>query len=200
MGLILALFAAPAVWLFAGELTADAATIALLREQVAALTRRLDEMERRQAAQASAKADGAAVQNVVNEAEAATKQAQVAAAEANAAQRKLQASATGAIAPFVNAGPIEGLLPPEEMGSSSSGGRCLAFRLARDLVAHSGQQDRIARLRFLQGDGVQDFNARNQNDAPPVQTIPLNGSGADEQGGDFGMRRASAASVSIPGR
>ena len=33
----------------------------------------------------------------------------------------------------------------------------------------------------------QDFNGRNQTDAPTVQTIPLNGSGADQQGGDFGM-------------
>ena len=32
-----------------------------------------------------------------------------------------------------------------------------------------------------------DFNARNSSDAPPPSTIPLTGSAADQQGGDFGM-------------
>jgi hypothetical protein len=59
-------------------------TIAVLREQVAALTRRLDEMERSQAAQAPAKpeksvvAEEKSVTAEVREARAAAKEARVA--------------------------------------------------------------------------------------------------------------------------
>jgi hypothetical protein len=185
-GLMLALFAAPLTGLSQTSET-DAATIALLREQVAALTRRLEEVERRQAAQASAKSDGAAVQSAVKEAKAATKQAQAAAAEATAAQKKLQAAAPTAIAPFVNAGPIEGLLPPEEMGSSSSGDDALRSDLPGLALRIPGLQSEARIYGFAKVTAWQDFNGRNQSDAPPVQTIPLNGSPADEQGGDFGI-------------
>lgn len=184
--LMLALSAAPLTG-FSQTNETDAATIALLREQVAALTRRLEEVERRQASQAAAKSDGAAVQSAVKEAKAATKQAQAAAAEANAAQRKLQASATGAIAPVINAGPIEGLLPYEEMGSPSSGEDALRSDLPGISLRIPTSNTEARLYGFAKVTTWQDFNARNQSDAPAVQTIPLNGSGADEQGGDFGI-------------
>jgi hypothetical protein len=186
LSLTVALCATP-LTSFSQSSETDAATIALLREQVAALTRRLEEVERRQAAQGAAKSDGAAVQNAVKEAKAATKQAQAAAAEATAAQKKLQASAPSAIAPFVNAGPIEGLLPPEEMGSSSSGDDALRSDLPGIALRIPGLQSEARVYGFAKVTAWQDFGPRNQSDAPAVQTIPLNGSGADEQGGDFGI-------------
>ena len=40
---------------------------------------------------------------------------------------------------------------------------------------------------FAKLSGWTDLNGRNQTDAPTAQTIPLNNSAADMQGGDFGM-------------
>ena len=125
IGLMQALFATP-LTSFSQTSAEDAATIAALREQVAALARRLEEVERRQAAQASVPSEGsvarshdAAVHDELREAQAAAKQARAAAAEAKAAQR--QAQAAPAVVPFIGPGPIEGLLPPEEMGSPLDG-------------------------------------------------------------------------------
>ena len=189
---VLGLFAAPATS-FSQTTDGDAATIALLREQVAALTRRLEEVERRQAAQASAKSGtGPAVQTEVREAQAAAKQAQAAAAEAKAAQRKIQAlrrprHRPSSRRPVITAGTIEGLLPPEEMGSPSSGDDALRSDLPGLSLRIPNTNSEVRLYGFAKVTAWQDFNARNQSDAPAVQTIPLNGSGADEQGGDFGI-------------
>ena len=191
IGLMQALLAAP-LTSFSQTSDGDAATIAALREQVAALTRRLDEVERRQAAQASAPSDGSAarshntsVHDELREAQAAAKQARAAATEAKAAQRKVQAAP--AAAPVITAGTIEGLLPPEEMGSTSSNDDALRSDLP-GISLRIPNTDTEARVYgFAKVTTWQDFNARNQSDAPAVQTIPLNGSGADQQGGDFGI-------------
>lgn len=172
----------------------DAATIAALREQVAALERRLDAVERRQAAQASAPSEGsaarshdAAVHHEVREAKAAAKQAQAAAAEAKAAQRTVQAAP--AAAPVITPGTIEGLLPPEKMGSSMDGDGDDALR--SDLPGISlripNTETEVRLYGFAKVTAWQDFNGRNQSSTPTVQTIPLNGSSADQQGGDFGV-------------
>lgn len=92
----------------------DAATIAALREQVAALTRRLDEVERRQAAEAPenkpartvGKSPDAALQAELREARAAAKEARAAATEAKTAQQKIEAApVTG---PVIDSGTIAG--------------------------------------------------------------------------------------------
>ncbi len=54
---VIGLLAAP-LTSYAQTTEGDAATITILREQVAALTRRLEEVERRQATQASVKSGG----------------------------------------------------------------------------------------------------------------------------------------------
>jgi hypothetical protein len=188
-----ALFATP-LTSFSQTSAEDAATIAALREQVAALARRLEEVERRQEAQASVPSEGsvarshdAAVHDELREAQAAAKQARAAAAEAKAAQR--QAQAAPAVVPFIGPGPIEGLLPPEEMGSPLDGDGDDALRSDLPGIAlripHA--ETEVRAYGFAKVTAWQDFNGRNQTDAPTVQTIPLNGSGADQQGGDFGM-------------
>jgi hypothetical protein len=187
------LVAAPST-LFAQAEEGDAATIALLREQVAALTRRLDELERRQAAQAPVKpeksdepedAEEESVHAEVREARAAAKEARAATAEIKAAQRKIEAAPVAG--PVITPGTIEGLLPPEEMGSLQTGEDALRSDLP-GLALRIPNTNTEARLYgFAKLTASQDFEGRNQTDVPAVQTIPLDGSPADLQGGDFGM-------------
>jgi hypothetical protein len=180
---VIGLLAAP-LTSYAQTTEGDAATITILREQVAALTRRLEEVERRQATQASVKSGGAAVHAEVREAQAAAKQARAAAAEVKTAQRKIQASP--AVAPAITGGTIEGLRAPEEMGSASSGDDALRSDLPGLALRIPSSETEVRLYGFAKMTAWQDFNARNQSDVPTVQTIPLNGSGADQQGGDFG--------------
>jgi hypothetical protein len=180
---------------FAQAPEGDAATIAALREQVAALTRRLDEVERRQAAQVPAKPEEpkerpmeAAIQAEVREAEAAADEAQAAVAEVKSLQKEMQAAPVSpAAAPVIATGTIEGLLPPEEMGSPQSGDDALRSDLPGIALRIPNTNTEARIYGFAKLTASQDFNARNQTDVPAVQTIPLNGSGADQQGGDFGM-------------
>ena len=83
------LFATP-LTTFAQAPEGDAATIAALREQVTALTRRLDEIERRQAAQAPVKPDKAAEKSVDPAVYAELREARAAAKEARAAAEALR--------------------------------------------------------------------------------------------------------------
>lgn len=187
---------AAAVGVFTSPLTAhsqeenaDAATIAALREQVAELTRRLEAVERRQAADKPEQPADEPVQGAlkaeVRNARAAAEDARAAVAQLKAQQRELPA--TPAAAPVITPGTIQGLLPPEEMGSPSSGEDALRSDLP-GIALRIPNTDTEARLYgFAKLTSWQDFDGRNQSDAPPVQTIPLNGSGADLQGGDFGM-------------
>jgi hypothetical protein len=183
---------------FAQAPEGDAATIAILREQVAALTRRLDEMERRQAAQAPVKPEKSmeaaekSVQAEVREARAAAKEARVAAAEFKAAQRKLEATpvatpATPVADPVIATGTIQGLLPPEEMGSAATGDDALRSDLPGIALRIPNTNTEARLYGFAKLTAWQDFDGRNQTDVPTVQTIPLDGSPADVQGGDFGM-------------
>lgn len=50
-----------------------------------------------------------------------------------------------------------------------------------------GSQSEVRFYGFANLNPYRDLNARNQTDAPTVQAIPLTGSPADLQGGDFGM-------------
>ena len=88
------------------------------------------------------------------------------------------------------------LRPPEPMGSQDEGEGQDALR--SDLPGLSlripGSQSEVRFYGFANVHGYRDFNGRNQSDAPTVQTIPLAGSPADLQGGDFGLsaQRTSA--------
>ena len=163
IGLLQALFVTPLTSF--SQTNDDAATIAALREQLATVLHRLDEVERRQAAQAAAiKAEGKSnVTNVV--------------------------AAASVAAPVITVGTIPGLLPPEPMGSQMDGDGDDALRsdLAGIALRIPNSDTEVRVYGFAKLTAWKDFNGRNQTDVPTVQTIPLNGSAADRQGGDFGM-------------
>lgn len=80
---------------------------------------------------------------------------------------------------------ISGLLPPEPMGTQ------FEDALRSDLPGLSfripGASTEVRFYGFAKGVAYTDLNGRNQTDAPAPQGIPLSGSAADRQGGDFGM-------------
>lgn len=80
---------------------------------------------------------------------------------------------------------IPGLLPPEPMGTQ------FEDALRSDLPGISfrvpGASTEVRFYGFAKGLAYTDLNGRNQSDAPAAQGIPLSGSNADRQGGDFGM-------------
>jgi len=80
---------------------------------------------------------------------------------------------------------IPGLLPPEAMGTQ------FEDALRSDLPGLSfripGASTEVRFYGFAKGSAYTDLNGRNQSDAPAPQGIPLTGSAADRQGGDFGM-------------
>lgn len=80
---------------------------------------------------------------------------------------------------------IPGLLPPEPMGSQFED--ALRSDLPGLSIRIPGTESMVRLYGFAKLSGYTDLNGRNQTDAPPPQTIPLNNSAADAQGGDFGM-------------
>jgi hypothetical protein len=84
---------------------------------------------------------------------------------------------------------LPALRPPEPMGSQYDGEGQDALR--SDLPGLSlripDSQSEVRFYGFANVNGYRDLNARNQTDAPTVQTIPLTGSPADIQGCDFGL-------------
>ncbi len=170
---------------FAQAPEGDAATIAALREQVTALTRRLDEIERRQAAQAPVKPDETAEKSVDPAVYAELREARAAAAAVKSAQSKIEAAPVAA--PVMTPGTIAGLQPYEEMGSVQSGDDALRSDLPGIALRIPNTNTEARLYGFAKLTAWQDFDGRNQSDVPAVQTIPLDGSPADQQGGDFGM-------------
>jgi len=83
--------------------------------------------------------------------------------------------------------PIPGLLPPEPMGNQFENEDALRSDLAGIALRIPGTDTQVRLYGFAKLSGYGDFNARNQTDTPPPQTIPLADSPAAEQGGDFGM-------------
>ena len=104
-----------------------------------------------------------------------------------ATQPPSAANAPVPVQPVVAA--VPDLRPPEPMGSQYDGEGQDALR--SDLPGLSLRipeaQSEVRFYGFANVNGYRDFNARNQTDAPTVQTIPLSRSPADLQGGDFGL-------------
>ena len=84
---------------------------------------------------------------------------------------------------------IPGLLPPEGMGSrfDGQGGDALRSDLPGLSLRIPGTQSEVRFYGFANLTGWRDFNARDQTDDPPQQSIPLARSPAAIQGGDFGV-------------
>ena len=80
---------------------------------------------------------------------------------------------------------VPGLLPPEPMGNQFED--ALRSDLPGLSIRIPGTESMVRLYGFAKLSGYTDLNGRNQTDAPPPQTIPLNNSAADQQGGDFGM-------------
>ncbi|NKE20060.1 DcaP family trimeric outer membrane transporter [Neoroseomonas oryzicola] len=181
----------------------DAATIAELRRQLDEMRRRLEQLEARaaqaaptpvpaapprQAARAPAPAPAAPPPRRATaqaEAQAAAAEARAAAAEARAAQAELAAARADAGTP--QPANIPGLMPPEPMGDQTATGDALRSDLPGIAFRVPGTETQVRLYGFVKLTGYYDFDGRNQTDAPAPQTIPLTGSPADQQGGDFGM-------------
>ena len=82
---------------------------------------------------------------------------------------------------------VEGLIPPEPMGTQFSNEDALRSDLPGLAIRIPGLQTEVRLYGFAKLSTYYDLNGRNQNDAPPPQTIPLNNSAAAQQGGEFGM-------------
>ncbi|WP_170979178.1 DcaP family trimeric outer membrane transporter [Roseomonas sp. HF4] len=169
---------------------ADAATIAELRRQLEEMRRRLDQLEARSAPPPAARAAvvparprpfaprPAAAPDA--EARAAAAEARAAAAEARAAQRDLAAAASTAAGP-------PGLAPPDPMGRPFATEEALRADLPGVAFRVPGADTQVRLYGFAKLTAHYDLGPRNQTDAPAPQTVPLTGSAADRQGGDFIM-------------
>ncbi|WP_421990282.1 DcaP family trimeric outer membrane transporter [Roseococcus sp.] len=174
----------------------DAATIAELRRQLDAMQRRLEQLEARSAPPAARPAAVAAAptpsrsarrpaEPAVEAAQTAAREARLAANEAQAASRSLtQASAALAAASGTPAErTVAGLEPPEPMGNSFED--ALRSDLPGVAFRVPGTDTQLRLYGFAKVTGHQDFNGRNQTDAPLPGGIPLRGSPGEKQGGEF---------------
>ena len=73
------------------------------------------------------------------------------------------------------------------MGNQFSNEDALRSDLPGMSIRIPGTDTQVRLYGFAKLSGYYDLNGRNQTDAPTPQTIPLNDSPADMQGGDFGM-------------
>jgi hypothetical protein len=168
----------------------DAATIAELRRQLDEMRRRLEMLESRAAARQGAPAVAAAPAPAPrraaprNEAAVAAADARAAAAEARAARAALEQAQ--ADTPQRAAGP-PGLAPPDPMGRAFATEEALRSDLPGIAFRVPGTDTQVRLYGFAKLTAAYDLGPRNQTDAPAPQSIPLTGSAADRQGGDFGM-------------
>lgn len=182
----------------------DAATIAELRRQLESLQRRLDALEARAAqpprsaaprapaseprrpatASATPPARTTPAGAELRAAQQAAEEARQAAAEARAAQREAAALRQAAEAATA---PIPGLDPPDPMGRDFATEEALRSDLPGIALRVPGTETQVRLYGFAKVTSWVDLNGRNPSDAPPPSTIPLTGSAADAQGGDFGM-------------
>lgn len=174
----------------------DAATIAELRRQLDEMRRRLEDLESRVAPPAQGArrpmavvAPAPATSRRAPPAQAqAEAQAQAAAAEARAAAAEARAAAAAATAGTPQpAGGIAGLQPPAAMGTQTAVEDALRSDLPGIAFRVPGTDTQVRLYGFVKLTGSYDLGPRNQTDAPPPQGIPLTGSLADQQGGDFFM-------------
>jgi hypothetical protein len=184
------------VAMLAGPALAQQPTIEELMRKIDALQRRVDELESRQQPGKAAAAQPHHGRTTAVAAPAPTPapapaQTPPALAAVPAPAPAPGATATAKAEPIPSwADPnIPGLLPPEPMGSQYDGEGSDALRadLPGLAIRIPGTDSQMRVYGFAKLSGWTDLNARNQTDAPTAQTIPLNNSPADQQGGDFGM-------------
>jgi hypothetical protein len=82
---------------------------------------------------------------------------------------------------------IPGLLPPEPMGHQYENEDALRSDLPGIAIRIPRTETEVRVYGFAKISSYYDLNGRNQTDAPTAQTIPLNNSLADQQGGEYAM-------------
>ena len=178
--------------MLAGPALAQQPTIEELMRKIDALQRRVDELESRQPA-----AKPPATQPHRNAAApvAAAKPAPPVAASPGPTPLAVAAAppppATAVAKTEATTSPFDatvpGLLPPEPMGNQFENEDALRSDLPGLAIRIPGTDSQLRVYGFAKLSAWTDLNGRNQTDAPTAQTIPLNNSPADMQGGDFGM-------------
>jgi hypothetical protein len=175
--------------MLAGPALAQQPTIEELMRKIDALQRRVDELESRQPA---AKPPAAQTRHAGTAPATAAQPAPPAATPAPPAVAAVQAPPATAVAktepttsPFDAT--VPGLLPPEPMGNQFENEDALRSDLPGLSIRIPGTDSQLRVYGFAKLSAWTDLNGRNQTDAPTAQTIPLNNSAADMQGGDFGM-------------
>ena len=83
--------------------------------------------------------------------------------------------------------PVPGLAPPEPMGNQYEDEDALQSDLPGLSLRIPGSATEVRFYGFAKLTGTKDFNSRLQTDAPSAQSIPLVGSPAWRQGGEFFM-------------
>ena len=167
-------------------------TIEDLMKKIEALQHRVDELEGRERAKGAqaSQAHHAAVATSTAPKPAAGSKAVPTTASAAPATAPAP-SATAAAKPEPATSPFEatvpGLMPPEPMGNQFSNEDALRSDLPGLSIRIPGTDSQVHVYGFAKLSAWSDFNGRNQTDAPTAQTIPLNNSPADIQGGDYGM-------------
>jgi hypothetical protein len=159
-------------------------TIEDLMKKIDQLQRRVDELE--------------AKQHAPKPAAPAPRPARIAATPAPAPAAPVVVAAPAATAPVAApaktaeaespfAATIPGLRPPEPMGNQFENEDALRSDLPGIAIRIPGTETQVRIYGFAKLSSYYDLSGRNQTDAPPAQTIPLNNSAADAQGGEFGM-------------
>lgn len=154
-----------------------------LMQRIDALQRRVDELEGRQ--RQSKRSATATRRTAGVPAETETHNLPAASPDASLARATAPTPLVAALAPRPAATTIPGLLPPEPMGSQFED--ALRSDLPGLSIRIPGTLSEVRFYGFAKVSAWADFNGRNQTDAPAPQAIPLAGSAADMQGGDFGM-------------
>ncbi len=152
--------------------------------KIDALQHRVDELEGQQKA---AKAQAARPRRSAAATATVTPPPATAAAPAPAPAPPAAATAKVEPAPQPFEATVPGLIPPEPMGNQFSNEDALRSDLPGLPTRRPGPDSHVRLYGFAKLSGWYDLNGRNQTDAPTAQTIPLNNSAADMQGGDFGM-------------
>lgn len=177
----------------------DAASVAELRQQLnemrqrdAEMRRRMEQLEALVARQARATpppraASPRAVQADAQAAQTAAREARAAADQAQTIQRDLARAPLPSAETAALQRDVPGLAPPSEMGDQTASGDALRSDLPGIAFRVPGTETQVRLYGWAKLSGSVDFNGRNQTDAPLPGQIPLTGSAADRQGGDFGM-------------
>ena len=164
VGLGSALLASPALAKELSKEEMQETSIAEMKLQIEALQRRLNELEAPH--RNVGRSDDAAEERLVR-----------------AAPIPVVTPSAAAIEP--GRATVPGLLPPEPMGTQFED--ALRSDLPGLSIRMPGTASEVRFYGFAKASGYGDFDGRNQTDVPTVQTIPLDDSAADFQGGDFGM-------------